>query len=111
MSTSIKLPKQWKQWLRKAGFKIPPKTYGLGHNPVLYWEGFGRHWRVNCHQDLEVSKTFDQFDRWANSCFYTTNGIPQTEVEFLERIAHMRKRVERKERLRKYFGLYVELPT
>ena len=99
MNTSIKLPKQWKQWLRKAGFKIPPKTYGLGHNPVLYWEGFGRHWRVNCYQDLEVSKTFDQFDRWANSTFFSTQGIPQTKEEFLQRITYMRQRIERKEHL------------
>jgi hypothetical protein len=90
------LPKQWKHWLKKAGFD-PLDEFEKRH--PTNWKGFGRHWRININNWLQASETKETFDRWANSVFFSTEGIPQTEHEFLERIKHMRRRMERKEHL------------
>ena len=105
LSTSVDpiLPKQWKHWLRIAGFKISAR-YGSDINPVYYWEGFGRHWRINCYGELQASECYDNFDRWANSVFYTTSGVPQNQKEFIERVTLIRARIARKERLIKYLS-------
>ncbi len=61
-----KLPKQWKQWCRRAGLK----PHGGGNRSAWRWfylEGRGRYWRVNCHGMLDVSCPRVDFDRWALS--------------------------------------------
>lgn len=101
LSTSVDpiLPKQWKHWLLKAGFKTSAKI-----NPVYYWKGFGRHWRINCYGELQASERYDDFDRWANSVFYTHRGNPKNLLEFLLIVTKMKERISRKERLIKYLS-------
>ena len=90
------LPKGWKYWLKEAGFD-PLDKYEKAC-PVN-WTGFGRPWRINDCGQLQAGETKKSFDRWANSTFFSTQGIPQTKEEFLQRITYMRQRIERKEHL------------
>ena len=94
----VKLPKQWKHWLEVVGFDKSTRRYKQ-HLLWMYWKGHGRHWRINCYGQMQVSKKFNEFDRWANSVQYTTEGIPTTQQEFIDRVNFMLKRCERKERL------------
>ncbi|MBI6725686.1 hypothetical protein YA0089_18950 [Pseudomonas viridiflava] len=64
MSKLNKLPKSWLHWMRESG--IRPETRRRWYSGY-YLKGRGRHWRVDCNGQLEVSCPFDDFDRWANS--------------------------------------------
>lgn len=90
-----KLPKQWKHWLALAKLKT------RGRQPWQQWNfyGRGRHFRINCHGQFQVSQKFQEFDRWANSLWVTTEGIPKTRDEFLARVQQLLARANRKDRL------------
>lgn len=96
-----KLPKQWKDWLRAANFT----SYKARGNIFLFdSKGRGRRWRINCHGQMQCSEVYAEFDRWANSTWITTDGIPKSKEEFLDRVSMMEKRALRKERLRDFIA-------
>lgn len=87
----VKLPKQWKHWCKKAGFKIQGYRYGMesrwARRPWawFYLEGKGYHWRVNCFAEFERGDTYEDFDRWAR-CIIDATRLPKTEAEFMEAV-------------------------
>ena len=75
----IKLPKQWRHWVKLAGLK-PERIRGRGN--LLYLVGNGRRWRVDMYGVLNKGETLDTFDRWANST-EDNFPLPKTRDEFL----------------------------
>lgn len=78
-SGTVDQPKSMNHWLAKRGIRV--ETRGGKY----YWKGKGRHYRLNCYNEFEVSDL--DFDRWANSVEYG-EPCPQTEKEmdaFFER--------------------------
>jgi len=89
---TIKLPKQWKHWCKKAGLR--PETtfrYTDGLRRSGRWmslNGQGRKWRISLRNTanqndcvFQAGETYEKFDRWARSR-RTTFEIPQTWAEF-----------------------------
>lgn len=86
---SVKLPKQWKHWCRRAGLR--PESSGQWARSMSAWmslNGQGRKWRIALrdvsNQDdciFQAGDTYDEFDRWALS-ERRDFEIPQTWAEF-----------------------------
>lgn len=94
---SVKLPKQWRQWCLKAGLRPSwrvDKYSPRGDSRWFYLKGHGRHWRVNCHNELDVSEPYSEFDRWANSTELSV-GMPVNEKAFVKMVNYMLEQVER----------------
>lgn len=66
---TIKLPKQFHHWMKKAGIVRKSRLKGRKGYRIKdhLWTGHGRHWRINCRGIFECSERFTTFDRWANS--------------------------------------------
>lgn len=79
----IKLPKQWSQWMYKAGLKPASSTKMRGEARLMYMRGKGRWWRVNCLGHFECSEKIYDFDRWANSRAGAYMKIPASQQEFI----------------------------
>lgn len=85
MSIPQKLPKAWFHWLRENG--IRPETRRRPYSG-FYLKGRGRHWRVDCNGQFEVSCPFDDFDRWANSGVAEV-PVPATRAGFRQAVADL----------------------
>lgn len=94
----MKLPKQWKYWIQQSGLALESTNY-RGAWTQYNFKGKGRHWRINCNGQMQVSCVYDEFDRWANSLSYSSDGVPTTQEEFNLRVKFLLSRAERKERL------------
>lgn len=70
----MNLPKNFQFWAQNCG--LTPES-----NSVYYYTGFGRHWRVSCYGEFQMSVPFADFDKWANSL---DRGfpIPKSQKEF-----------------------------
>jgi hypothetical protein len=73
----VKLPKQWKHWLRLGHFKWRACDRKWGQR---YPHRNGRNFRVAKHK-WQIDDGGD-FDRWGNS-FGAEVSIPKTQAEFL----------------------------
>jgi hypothetical protein len=93
--TTLKLPKQWNRWFKKAGLK---STYSsslgrrYGH---AYFKGHGRNWRIDCNGYLDMSERFDDFDRWSNSLEASVPMDAKNEGEFIKLIERLLPPYER----------------
>lgn len=81
---SIKLPKSWKHWCRKARIDTESKRSKWRRSEWSWFSLIGRnhHWRVNCHGMFQLGDDVIEFDRWALSEINEV-VMPQTEAEFL----------------------------
>lgn len=79
----VKLPKQWRRWAKKAGLKDSYSSSLRRRYQSCYFTGHGRHWRIDCFGDLDMSCPIDEFDRWANSLERCTQMTAKTEREFV----------------------------
>lgn len=81
---SVKLPKQWKHWCRRA--KLVPHSSRPSRerssSSWLYLKGRGHLWRVNCHNAFQCGDTYAEFDRWALCDIHETR-CPTTHAEFM----------------------------
>lgn len=87
---SVKLPKQWKHWCRKAGLR--PEYPHTHHNRKRWaWQslnGSGRKWRISLRDVrdrndciFQAGDRYADFDRWALS-ERRNFEIPKTWAEF-----------------------------
>lgn len=90
IKSEIVLPKQWRDWLRAAGLKPSYDTHMARHYGVTYFTGYGRHWRIDYCGNLDMSETFDTFDRWANSCQLSLPMSATNKNEFVRLVHNMR---------------------
>jgi hypothetical protein len=64
----IVLPKQWKDWCRRAGLRTmgPRRKWERNwRSSWLYLQGRGHVWRINCYGEFQCGDTHEDFDRWA----------------------------------------------
>lgn len=82
----IKLPKQWKHWVKSAGLKLESHNHKWKRSNWALFTLVGRNrvWRVNCDAKFECSCPSEHFDRWANSRGSAEYDIPKTKQEFLD---------------------------
>lgn len=106
--SEVKLPKQWRKWVQKAGLRTAydskldrHSSYGGG----FYLKGHGRHWRVDCDGYLDVSEPFETFDRWANSLVRSAPMTAKNEREFLELVVRLLP-IDKRRAFRKRHGMY-----
>lgn len=85
--TDFKLPKQWRQWCRKARLTRHGRS-GQFHHSWWYLKGHGRYWRVNDKGMFQCGDTYDEFDRWA-LCSIIEVPLPKTEREFCDYVAKL----------------------
>lgn len=94
MSHELKLPKQWRRWLKKAGLKLSSCSHESRNRRWLSEycciKGFNRHWRVDCVGNLDMSEPIGDFDRWANSQESSVPMSAKTEAEFVALVESMR---------------------
>ena len=75
--SEVKLPKQWRRWLKAAGLKpvystdMHRKRRWMGDH---YLKGHDRFWRIDCLGNLDMSEPKEQFDRWANKVWQVGAG-------------------------------------
>jgi hypothetical protein len=84
----IKLPKQWRDWMRAA--KLRPysrKTYDKSSKKTgdFYMRGKGYVWRVNDNWQFQLGDTTSDFDRWA-LCKINNHPLPLTKASFLKTV-------------------------
>lgn len=77
---TIKLPKQWRHWCKKAG--LHPHYGGRRWHEWFYLKGHGRVWRINCDDMLECGDTYAEFNRWA-LCNSKEVSRPTNQSQFL----------------------------
>lgn len=77
----MKLPKQWKHWCKKYGFRTHGLEKYFRRHGWLYLKGHGYCWRVNCFDMFECGNKISEFDRWA-LCEIVEKPLPKTEQEF-----------------------------
>ena len=86
----MKLPKQFKHWLQAANLRLYRRN--RFYKPALTeFRGRGRHWRINCHGELQCSEPYKDFDRWANSVAASTLFEARTREEFLAAIKELER--------------------
>jgi hypothetical protein len=78
----MKLPKQWKHWCKKHGFRTHGSEKYFRGCGWLYLKGHGYCWRVNCYGMFECGDSYTKFDRWA-LCEIVEKPLPKTEREFI----------------------------
>lgn len=84
------LPKQWSQWVKKAGLRRESGACQRGLSSYFYLKGKNRNWRVNCFGELECSCPLEHFDRWANSRGANYGyHLPKTEAEFVAAVKQL----------------------
>lgn len=89
-SWDSKLPKQWRQWCRKA--RLKPHGYQVSGRKQYEWFnliGHGRVWRVDCYGIFQVGDTIEAFDRWALCNPIIGVKIPKTEADFIRNVKLM----------------------
>ena len=88
----MKLPKQWNHWVKMAGLRheASNKKWKRQHWSKFSLIGHGRHWRVNCLGQFQMSEVHATFDRWANST-ERTEQVPTTKKEFVNTVNRMLK--------------------
>ena len=79
----MKLPKQWNRWIKKAGLVNTYSSDLARCSDAYYFKGYGRLWRLNCHDMLEISQPLEEFDRWANSVESRVTMNATNEKEFI----------------------------
>lgn len=77
----MELPKQFNHWVKSA--KLKP-TYSDRKYGIFYLKGNGRYWRINCNGDIDVTESYEKFDRYANSTLFSVQFTPKTKGEFIE---------------------------
>jgi hypothetical protein len=87
---SVKLPKQWKHWCRKAGLR-PEYVHTRYNRESWTWQslnGNGRKWRIALRDVrdrndciFQAGDLYDDFDRWALS-ERRNFEIPKSWAEF-----------------------------
>lgn len=95
----IKLPKQWKHWVRSAGLGLgaPISKWHRSLDSWRYLKGHGHAWRINMYGELQCGDRLKDFDRWAlsNNVYVDFSSIKSRDqfvsvvkqlVEFHERI-------------------------
>lgn len=83
------LPKQWERWTKKAGLKNSYSSSLQRKYDVLYFTGYGRNWRLNALDYLDISCPIEDFDRWANSRENSIKMEAKTEKEFVDMVLKM----------------------
>ena len=84
------LPKQFKHWLQAANLRLYHQKR-FYKSPLTVFRGRGRHWRINCHGELQCSEPYKDFDRWANSVAASTLFEARTREEFLAAIKELER--------------------
>jgi len=79
------LPKQWMDWVRKAGLRAYPVRRSSIKWRGWYLKGKGRHWRVNDRSMFQRGDTYAEFDRWA-LCSIEEVPLPKTKAEFIQAV-------------------------
>lgn len=96
-----KLPKQWRQWCRKARLKPHGgQVTGRQQHEWFNLTGHGRVWRVNCYGIFQVGDKLADFDRWALCDPIVGMNLPQTEAEFLKTLNFMLDEIRNAEYLK-----------
>lgn len=85
----VRMPKQWRDWLKEAGLKSTYSSILSRRYGDHYLKGHGRHWRIDCCGNLDMSETFDTFDRWANSCQLSLPMSATNKDEFRRLVRNM----------------------
>lgn len=76
----MKLPKQWKHWLKSAGLKLYSKYY------LKDFKGKGHVFRVTNYGCIDCSGPIEDFDRWGNSHASSDCVFPNNRDEFIKTI-------------------------
>lgn len=84
-----KLPKQFQRWAKKAGLKPSYSSSLARRYECTYFTGFGRNWRINCHGELDMSKPFANFDKWAGGREESMPMNSKNEAEFVKLVKEM----------------------
>ena len=81
---NVRIPKQWNHWLRNYGFKphVGKRQRRRSAEPMLYFKGKGRVWRITSGGLLQCGDTYDRFDRWALTDVQVHRTLPHTFREF-----------------------------
>lgn len=87
----LKLPKQWKHWLRSSGLKLSQRKSRKSHEHYYFND---REFRFMVGTSLTITMARqDGFDRWAIS---RINGIhediPRSKDEFAKAIQQLREK-------------------
>lgn len=93
--SEVKLPKQWKRWIRKAGLKSSYSSDLSRRYGDHYFEGYGRRWRLDCRGFFDMSEKEKTFDRWANSLEKSVPMDAKTESEFMDIMKRLLPKSER----------------
>ena len=84
--TKTKLPKQWMDWVKKAGLRpLRSKKNWAWKWRGYYLSGKGRRWRLNDLGMLQRGDTYAEFDRWALSSIEEV-PMPKTKAEFIQAV-------------------------
>ena len=100
--SEVKLPKQWRRWLKAAGLKpagLKP-VYSTDMHRKRRWmgdhylKGHDRFWRIDCLGNLDMSEPKEQFDRWANSLDLSLPMTAKSEREFVMLVTAMKDSIK-----------------